>query len=326
MNCDALTQFKSTTNVEMLWDVLLNELNVNLSAKPLVANLQKVFETQISIFMKKTLQEITVMHVKHNIMDLNKEFLRHIVSYVKYLYSTQNKGINKITILNEEAVVEEPYKIEDIHASRQSDFDKELERKRIELETYMTPPKPKELVFSDNMTIDKITSMETIIAEKITQRNMEISSHYDYTNSDIKPSDQWLTPIETSIKNENPTPDKSKKVSWNEPSMNIFNKLKQTQQPPTIDVKQYSEQKSMPLPNGMATKEMTSNEMTTKEMTSNRMIPKECKISPIMVTQEPILPNSEIIKQLNETNKRIDNLHDMLVSFMEKMNPNTDQT
>ena len=256
-------------------------------------------------------------------MDLNKEFLSQVVLAVNKLFPKQNVNVKRITITDED--VGEPYKIEDIHASRQSDFDKELERKRIEMETYMTPPKPKELVFSDNMTIDKITSMETIIAEKITQRNMEISSHYDYTNSDIKPSDQWLTPIETSIKNENPTPDKSKKVSWNEPSMNmsmnIFNKLKQTQQPPTIDVKQYSEQKSMPLPNGMATKEMT-----TKEMTTNRMIPKESKFSPIMVTQEPILPNSEIIKQLNETNKRIDNLHDMLVSFMEKMNPNTDET
>jgi hypothetical protein len=102
--------------------------------------------------------------------------------------------------------------------------------------------------------------------------------------------------------------------------MNIFNKLKQTQQPPTIDVKQYSEQKSMSLPNGMTPKEMTSNGMTPKEMADRT------SIFPIMVTQEPILPNSEIIKQLNETNKRIDNLHDMLVSFMEKMNPNTDQT
>lgn len=317
MNLEALNAFKTNANVELLWDVLLNELHINPTNKD---NIRTVFETNLPIFVSSILNKRN----KYSIMDLNKEFLSQVVLAVNKLFPKQNVNVKRITITDEE--VGEPYKIEDIHASRQSDFDKKLERKRIEMETYMTPPKPKELVFSDNMTIDKITSMETIIAEKITQRNMEISSHYDYTNSDIKPSDQWLTPIETSIKNENPTPDKSKKVSWNEPSMNIFNKLKQTQQPPTIDVKQYSEQKSMPLPNGMATKEMTSNEMTTKEMTSNRMIPKECKISPIMVTQEPILPNSEIIKQLNETNKRIDNLHDMLVSFMEKMNPNTDET
>ena len=316
MNLEALNAFKTNANVELLWDVLLNELHINPTNKD---NIRTVFDTNLPIFVSSMINKRN----KYSIMDLNKEFLSQVVLAVNKLFPKQNVNVKRITITDED--VGEPYKIEDIHASRQSDFDKELERKRIEMETYMTPPKPKELVFSDNMTIDKITSMETIIAEKITQRNMEISSHYDYTNSDIKPSDQWLTPIETSIKNENPTPDKSKKVSWNEPSMNmsmnIFNKLKQTQQPPTIDVKQYSEQKSMPLPNGMATKEMT-----TKEMTTNRMIPKESKFSPIMVTQEPILPNSEIIKQLNETNKRIDNLHDMLVSFMEKMNPNTDET
>jgi hypothetical protein len=310
MNLEALNAFKTNANVELLWDVLLNELNINPTNKD---NIRTVFDTNLPIFVSSMINKRN----KYSIMDLNKEFLSQVVLAVNKLFPKQNVNVKRITITDED--VGEPYKIEDIHASRQSDFDKELERKRIEMETYMTPPKPKELVFSDNMTIDKITSMETIIAEKITQRNMEISSHYDYTNSDIKPSDQWLTPIETSIKNENPTPDKSKKVSWNEPSMNmsmnIFNKLKQTQQPPTIDVKQYSEQKSMSLPNGMPT-----NGMPTKEMLDRT------KISPIMVTQEPILPNSEIIKQLNETNKRIDNLHDMLVSFMEKMNPNTDQT
>jgi hypothetical protein len=196
----------------------------------------------------------------------------------------------------------------------------------------MMPPKPRELNFSDNMTIDKITSMDSIIAEKITQRNMEINGNYDYETPE-----HWLKPLETSIKTENQMAEKTKKVSWNEPirnepirnepSMNIFNKLKQT---PTIDVKQYSEQKSMSLPNGMTPNGMTPNGMTPNGMTPNGMTPKEMadrtSIFPIMVTQEPILPNSEIIKQLNETNKRIDNLHDMLVSFMEKMNPNTDQT
>ena len=218
MNLEALNAFKTNANVELLWDVLLNELHINPTNKD---NIRTVFDTNLPIFVSSMINKRN----KYSIMDLNKEFLSQVVLAVNKLFPKQNVNVKRITITDED--VGEPYKIEDIHASRQSDFDKELERKRIELETYMTPPKPKELVFSDNMTIDKITSMETIIAEKITQRNMEISSHYDYTNSDIKPSDQWLTPIETSIKNENPTPDKSKKVSWNEPSMNIFNKLKQ---------------------------------------------------------------------------------------------------
>lgn len=301
MNLEALNAFKMPSNIEMLWEVLLNELRINPTNKD---NIRTVFDTNLPIFVSSILNKRN----KYSIMDLNKEFLSQVVLAVNKLFPKQNVNVKRITITDEE--VGEPYKIEDVHASRQSDFDKELERKRIELETYMMPPKPRELNFSDNMTIDKITSMDSIIAEKITQRNMEINGKYDYETPE-----HWLKPIETSIKTENQMEEKNKKVSWNEPnirnepSMNIFNKLKQT---PTIDGKQYSEQKSMPLPNRMPTNEMT----IPKEMADRT------NIFPIMATQEPILPNSEIIKQLNETNKRIDNLHEMLVSFMDKMNAN----
>jgi hypothetical protein len=297
MSYDALNTFASALNIELLWDVLLNELNVNVSSKPIVANLQKVFETQLNLFIKKTSQEIQ-LHLKHNIMDLNKDFLSHIVAYVKYLYSRQNKGINKLTILDEEAVVEEPYKIEDIHASRQSVFDREVEQKRIELETFMVPQKPSHINFADNVTIDKITSMDTIVAEKIAQRNAEIGDNL-IENNNISP-EKWLKPIETSL-------DKNKKVSWNEPSINannnnnnnIFNKLKQ-----------YHEQKSAPLPQVTT----ISNEQASKILSINNL------------PREPILTPTEIIKQLNETNKRIDTLQEMLVNItniVEKMNTNT---
>ena len=297
MNLEALSAFKMPSNIELLWDVLLNELHINQTNKD---NIRTVFDTNLPIFVSSTINKRN----KYSIMDLNKEFLSQVVLAVNKLFPKQNVNVKRITITDEE--VGEPYKIEDIHASRQSDFDKELERKRLELETYMMPQKPRELNFSDNMTIDKITSMDSIIAEKITQRNMEINGNYDYETPE-----HWLKPIETSIKTENQMAEKTKKVSWNEPirnepSMNIFNKLKQT---PTIDVKQYSEQKSMPLPNGMPITEVKLD-----------------AVAPKLVTQEPILPNSEIIKQLNETNKRIDNLHEMFVSFMDKMTNNNGST
>ena len=307
MNLEALSAFKMPSNIELLWDVLLNELHINQTNKD---NIRTVFDTNLPIFVSSILNKRN----KYSIMDLNKEFLSQVVLAVNKLFPKQNVNVKRITITDEE--VGEPYKIEDIHASRQSDFDKELERKRLELETYMMPQKPRELNFSDNMTIDKITSMDSIIAEKITQRNMEINGNYDYETPE-----HWLKPIETSIKTENQMAEKTKKVSWNEPirnepirnepSMNIFNKLKQT---PTIDVKQYSEQKSMPLPNGMPTNGMPITEV------------KLDAVAPKLVTQEPILPNSEIIKQLNETNKRIDNLHEMFVSFMDKMTNNNGST
>ena len=166
MNLEVLNAFKMPSNIELLWDVLLNELRITPTNKD---NIRTVFDTNLPIFVSSILNKRN----KYSIMDLNKEFLSQVVLAVNKLFPKQNINVKRITITDEE--VGEPYKIEDIHASRQSDFDKELERKRIELETYMMPPKPRELNFSDNMTIDKITSMDSIIAEKITKRNKEIT-------------------------------------------------------------------------------------------------------------------------------------------------------
>jgi hypothetical protein len=140
--------------------------------------------------------------------------------------------------------------------------------------------------------------MDTIVAEKIAQRNAEIGDNL-IENNNISP-EKWLKPIETSL-------DKNKKVSWNEPSINannnnnnnIFNKLKQ-----------YHEQKSAPLPQVTT----ISNEQASKILSINNL------------PREPILTPTEIIKQLNETNKRIDTLQEMLVNItniVEKMNTNT---
>jgi hypothetical protein len=304
-------------------------------------------------------------------MDLNKQFLSQIVLAVNKLFPNFKNGkpeqqynqeqIKKITIYPDE--VSEPYKIEDIQASRQSDFDKNVQQKRIDMENYMIPQKPKELDFSDRNTDNKITSMDSLIAEKMAQRNLEIEQ-LQQLNYDTSNTENWLTPKETSVKNEKiifeknnkndnknnennrlkhisfdsnnmtlsinePEQNKnsSKKVSWNdsvdkkETTVNIFNKLKK--QPVTErnyydetnninigidDTKQYAEQQSMPLPN-IKQEEIIRNQITLS--TSNN---------------EPVLPKTEIIKQLNDMNKKIDNLYEMifkLTSFIEQKNKDT---
>jgi hypothetical protein len=205
--------------------------------------------------------------------------------------------------------------------------------------------------------------MDSLIAEKMAQRNLEIEQ-LQHINFDTSNTENWLTPKETSVKNEKiifeknnfknnnknnennrlkhisidsnnnitlsinePEQNKnlSKKVSWNdsleqtESTINIFNKLKKQ---PVIernhydetnniiidDTKQYAEQQSMPLPN-IKQEEIIRNQSTLP--TSNN---------------EPVLPKTEIIKQLNDMNKKIDNLYEMvfkLTSFIEQKNNET---
>lgn len=347
----SLSQFTNKQNLKLLWEVLLDELHINISNKSLISNIRTVFESNINPFASRA-------NPKVPIMELNKQFLSQVVLAVNRLFPNmkQEQNIKRITISDEEVSdshILEPYKIEDIHASRQSDFEKEVERKRMEMENYMTPQKPRELDFSDRNSDGKIKAMDSLVADKMAQRNLEIEQFQNSNYNSSMDPDTWLTPKETSVKNEKTQIEqkpiiknnqnsrlkhisidsnnnitlsideiepKNKKVSWDdqESTISIFNKLKKQ---PIVDVeskintikdnitqndeKQYIEQKSMPLPQ-VKQEEIIRNQSTLP--TTNN---------------EPIIPKTEIVKQLNEMNKKIDNLYEMiykLTNLMEKSN------
>ena len=350
-----LSQFTNKQNLKILWEVLLDELNINKTNTKLIGNIRTVFESNINPFSSRA-------NPKLHIMELNKQFLSQVVLAVNRLFPNikQEQTIKRITISDEEVSdFKEPYKIEDIHASRQSEFEKEVERKRMEMENYMTPQKPRELDFSDRNSDGKIKAMDSLVADKMAQRNLEIEQFQNNNyNTNIDP-EKWLTPKETSVKNEKTVIEpkiieqksiiknnqnsklkyisidsnnnitlsideiepKNKKVSWNDydnqkdSTISIFNKLKK--QPiieqkvdiqeiiPEVNDKQYIEQKSTPLPE-VKREEIQRNQATLP--------------TPV---NEPVIPKSEIIKQLNEMNNKIDNLYEIiykLTNLMEKNN------
>jgi len=327
------SQFTNKQNFNILWDVLLDELQINNANHSLMGNIRTVFESNISPFLARVDQ-------RSSLMDLNKQFLTQIVIAVKRLFPqlNQNQNIKRITITNED--VAEPYTVEDIHASRQTVFEKEVEKKKQELENFMSPPKPQSLNFADNNNNEKITEMKTLLAEKMAERERELKDEL-FTNYDNNiNSETWLQSKETSLKNRPSTSsidisnsgsssrlkylniddnnnislnvtelsDKPvKKVSFstetnsvklNENTTNIFQKLKKNiiEPLPVVelrDTNQYVEQKSMALPN-------TKDDIQIKQT-----------IAPLPVTpiqNIPIIPNHVVVKQLNEMNNKIDTL------------------
>ena len=305
------SQFMSKQNLSLLWDVLLDELHINTTNKSLMSNIRAIFEGNIKPFTSR-------INPNTNIMELNKLFLSQVLLAVNKLFPKE-QNIKRITITDEEVL--EPYRVEDIHASRQTDFEKAVEKNRLDLENYMNLKKPKEMDFSDKASDGKITAMDSLIAEKMTQRNLEIElfQNSNYNTTDINP-EQWLSSKETSVKgekneaqnnktnrlkhisidnNNNISLIKEKKVSWNdlESTPNIFQKLKKKQEGQIIidepnEQKHYIEQQSAPLPD-------VKQEMFVS-LRNN-------------ITQNtPIIPTSEIIKQMNEMNTKIDNLYEMI--------------
>ena len=344
-----LSQFTNKKNIKLLWEVLLDELNINKTNTKLIENIRTVFESNINPFLSSS-------NPKSQIMELNKQFLSQVVLAVNRLFPNikQEQTIKRITILDEE--VSELYKIEDTHASRQSEFEKEVERKRMEMKNYMTPQKPRELDFSDRNLDDKIKAMDTLVADKMAERNFEIEQFKNNNyNTGIDP-EKWLTPKETSVKNEktiigpkatsleqkpiiknnqnsrlkhisidsnnnitlsiDETEQKIKKVSWDDTdnqrdsTISIFNKLKKQ---PTL------EQKTDILT------EVNDKQYVEQKSTMLPEVKRE-EIQRNQVTlstpnNEPVLPKIEIIKQLNLMNKKIDNLYEMvykLTNLMEK--------
>jgi hypothetical protein len=344
-----LSKFNNIPNINLLWDVLLDELCINTSNKTLVTNIKTVFESNIKLFTARC-------NPKTHIMELNKQFLSQVVFAVNRLFPNLNKqnqeqNIKKINITNEES--SEPYKIEDIQSSRQTEFEKGVERKRMELENYMTPQKPKELDFSYGDLDGKITEMDSLISEKMVQRNLDIEQLYN-NSSNIDP-ETWLKPKETSVKtnrlqnkltntntNTN-TNDKDlkKKVSFadlnsnnaisnnaiNDPSLiNIFQKLKR--QPvikeTDLDIKEIIFEEEKPVLEKRGYAEQTSqalSEIKQDQIKQDQI--KQDQINRGAIIQQqivPIVPKNEVIKQLNEMNTKIDNLYEMIFKLTNSIN------
>jgi hypothetical protein len=253
-------------------------------------------------------------------------FLHQVVLAVNRLFPKE-QNIKRITITDEE--VYEPYRIEDIHLSRQNDFEKEVERKRLDLENYMTPQKPKEFDFSDRASDEKITAMDSLVAQKVAQRKLDIEQFQNgnYNTTNIDP-EKWLSSKETSLKgegivqssgiinNNNISLVKEKKVTWDddqELTTNIFQKLKKkTEDLPLIasineNIKQkhYIEQQSEPLPD-------VKQEQIIRTIPVNNII-----------QNNSIIPTNEIAKQMNEMNVTIHNLYDMVSKLTKIIENNT---
>jgi hypothetical protein len=314
-----LLQFTNAQNLNLLWDVLLDEIHINASNKTLITNIKTIFESNIKPFTSRANPNL-------NIMELNKQFLSQVVLAVNRLFPNLQKeqNIQKITIFPEIEDNLTPYKIEDIQSLRQTEFEKEVDIKKMELDTYMTPPKPKELDFSNTNFDGKIKSMDSLIADKLEQRNLEIDFLQNSNYNTIIDSEKWLTPKETSIKNENINflkksinnnnnsnitltineleQNKIKKVSFEkeDTTINVFSKLKKQSSTTSLEPinlnNSYDEQQSLPLPS---------------QLPLPLPLPEEKQINK-KGENDPILPKTEIINQLNDMNSKIDKLYEMV--------------
>jgi len=180
-----ISKFLNKQNIKLLWDVLLDELQIDINNKTIVTNIRTVFESNINPF---TSNANKIPHLM--LVELNKQFLSQVVIAVNRLFPNlkKEKEFKLINITSEEIV--EPYKVEDIHSARQDNFEKQVLRKRLEFEKSINLNKPPQLDFSEKMDDGKIKEMDSLIAETIARRNFDIEQFQPKIISEN--NDNWI--------------------------------------------------------------------------------------------------------------------------------------
>ena len=182
-----ISKFVNKQNLKLLWDVLLDEFNIDINNKQLVSNIRTVFDSNIQPFTKNTSAN---SNGNVQLVNLNKQFLSQVVIAVNRLFPNlkQEQEFKRIQISSEEII--EPYKVEDIHSERQNKFEKQVQQKRVEFEKSINLNKPAEVDFSEKIEDDKIKEMDALIAETVARRKFDIEQIQHNLNTEDP--ENWL--------------------------------------------------------------------------------------------------------------------------------------
>ena len=246
--------FLSDTNVQMLWEVLIDEESImkdKRTQETFVKTLPEFYERE------KSKPQTTLIGLNKQFISLMLNLLRQAPPQVARTIPIPTK---KILITQEE-----------LQNDRASHFEQELNKKQQEFTSAMAVPVPTTPVFTDNTKDTPLTEMNMIIQRTIAERNLELDKFYKSANKGD--AENWLKSAPTSIKeekavekasvmktikiekndlnisiptevlNDTASSASSKQISWgdnttieqNQTQTNdsIFSKLKKTYTPPT---------------------------------------------------------------------------------------------
>ena len=197
------SDFLKNDNIEMLWDVIIDE-NIFKNKSPQIQNeIKHTFLNNIQGFYK-----IEQLNTK-NLISLNKKYIVMILNHITKTFSSQPQSqpqsTNRIKIYDDTVTdKKELITFEDIQNDRTTQFERDLNKYKEDFNNNMNLPVPPVPIFADNSKDLPISEMEKMIKEITDKRNYdieEINRNISINNTDNN-ADTWLKPKETSIKSE----------------------------------------------------------------------------------------------------------------------------
>ena len=215
-----ISEFIKPDNVEILWEVILDENVINKNDPNQLINIKNYFNNQLRTYYEGEKMNPNAF----DLFQLNKNFISNFITNIHTQQNQQNQQKPQLTLKT--SVASGNYGVQsltsgsqqkpdlitsdDIHTDRKNKFDHDLAARVNEFQSAMALPIPEAPMFSDKL--DKpINEMEALIAQTLAQRNFEIEQIHKSTNKND--AEKWLKGEITSIKSSKNAPQQQQQIN-----------------------------------------------------------------------------------------------------------------
>lgn len=182
------SDFTSDDNIQLLWEVMLDENIFQSVDNSNVTQIQKQFLGKL-----KSFNEIESKKYM-SLISMNKAFIENMYN--------QNTTSNTIQNTSQYS---EPIKAEDLKSHRMNDFDVALKKQQDDFASSMTLKSPPRPSFEDSYNDKPINSMEDLIKKTMQERNYDIQQ-IQQGHTPKQQVEQFLKSHETSVRNKTDNP------------------------------------------------------------------------------------------------------------------------
>ena len=210
--------FLSASNTEMLWNIIMEDVVTTKFTENMVMEyIRDVFHKNLVPFF-----EIEGKNT-NDLIVLNKKYISWLLGTINAFTRKNNSNTQPVTKNTPDNKL---ITVEDIHKNRQTQFEQDLNVRQQEFTSYMTLKTPEVPKFSIDLDDDvPIEELEQTIKQMAAQRNYDVDM-INKNNANPVDAQNWLTPAETSIKNEKYVPKNNANIGKNSETTNKVKYIK----------------------------------------------------------------------------------------------------
>ena len=187
-NNTEMSLFVSSHNVEMLWNIIIQNAVFNsvASNNDTRSKLRQHYITHLKKYVENTIRS----KIMYQLIDLNKNF---IAEFIRGFKETSPQP-PKLNISNTTPIENSGITIEEIKAERQSDFDNKYDKMKNDFEQYRITEVVSDTNFTDNAVVEPIKNqdMDDLLTRTIQNRTEQENTSVPRNVHETENARNWL--------------------------------------------------------------------------------------------------------------------------------------